>query len=344
MIAFILLACTATEKGEFDTADFEDTAQTEITEDTGNTEFTEPTGNTDFPDLQQDYNSVYETALPAPILDMGIGNITAYAGFLMSMGPIIELQIMVASVGQENITCPAIDGVFPSEGAPLEDVTVTGNGCVNDEGKRYDGSLVYNEAGVSYNSYTVTTPLGDENCPDAFITSITDGGSLIDDETGDIPFIVKLQNEELDEDCNPVPSTVFLNGDVNIDESNSEETLVNGDLTFLLSFEEGSMWFMAITEDEVLNRRVCESEPISGTNTMTNGEDDMVYTFDGVTDCDEEPTQLLSINGGESVEVQGASCSANSSRGGILGMFFAFGLMLLRRKGDATPSGALQTL
>ena len=344
MITFILLACTATEKGELDTADFEDTAQIDDTEDTGNTEVTDPSGNTDFPDLQQDYNSVYETALPAPILDMGMGNITAYAGFLISMGPTIELQVMVASAGQENITCPTIDGVFPSEGAPLEDVTVTGNGCVNDEGKSYDGSLVYNEAGVSYNSYTVTTPSGDENCPDAFTTSITDGGSRFDYETGKTPFIVKLQNEELGEDCTTSPSTTFLNGDVTIDESNIEESIINGELTFLLSSEQDSMWFMAITEDEVLNSSVCESEPLSGTNTMTNGEDDMVYTFDGVTDCDEEPTQLLSINGGESVEVQGASCSANSSRGGILGMFFAFGLILLRRKGDATPSGALQTL
>ena len=94
------------------------------------------------------------------------------------------------------------------------------------------------------------------------------------------------------------------------------------------------VWFMAITEDEVLNDSVCETEPVSGTNTMTNGTDEMVYTFDGATDCDEEPTQMLSINGAAPEEVEGASCATTSVRTGLMSVLFAFGLTVFRRRED----------
>ena len=81
-----------------------------------------------------------------------------------------------------------------------------------------------------------------------------------------------------------------------------------------------------------MDNTVCESEPISGTNTITNGNDVYVFTFDGATDCDEEPTQMLSVNGGEAVEVAGAACSTMSARTGIFAMLFAFGLSFVRRR------------
>ena len=144
--------------------------------------------------------------------------------------------------------------------------------------------------------------------------------------------MVKLQNEEISDDCSVQPSTMFLNGLATIDEVSEEETLVNGELTFLIAGEGYSMWFDTVTADEVLNSTVCETEPISGTNTMTNGVDEVVYTFDGATDCDEEPTQMMSVNGEEAVEVSGAACEYQPMRTGLLGMVFGFGLMLIRRR------------
>ena len=145
-------------------------------------------------------------------------------------------------------------------------------------------------------------------------------------------FLVKMQREEISDDCSVQPSTMFLNGLATIDEVSEEETHVNGEMAFLVAGEGYSMWFEAVTADEVLNSTVCESEPISGTNTMTNGVDEVVYTFDGGTDCDEEPTQMMSVNGEEAVEVSGAACEYQPMRTGLLGMVFGFGLMLIRRR------------
>jgi hypothetical protein len=58
----------------------------------------------------------------------------------------------------------------------------------------------------------------------------------------------------------------------------------------------------------------------------------MVYTFDGETDCDEEPTQMLSINGAEATEVEGVGCAIVSIRTGLFASLFAFGLTLFRRR------------
>lgn len=84
------------------------------------------------------------------------------------------------------------------------------------------------------------------------------------------------------------------------------------------------------TADEFIDRVVCETELLSGSNTMTNGIDEMVYTFDGETDCDESPTQMLSINGAEATEVAGVSCLTVEPCG-LLGLFSGLiGVVFLR--------------
>lgn len=62
------------------------------------------------------------------------------------------------------------------------------------------------------------------------------------------------------------------------------------------------------TANEFIDRAVCEAEALSGSNTMTNSIDEMVYTFDGETDCAESTTQMLLVNGTEATEVADVSC------------------------------------
>jgi hypothetical protein len=81
-----------------------------------------------------------------------------------------------------------------------------------------------------------------------------------------------------------------------------------------------------------VNEGVCPSEPLSGTNTISNGVDEGVFTFDGATDCDEEPTQMFSVNGGEAVEVSGASCASMSSTSAMTWMVGLMSLLGLRRR------------
>lgn len=337
MIAFLLLSCTQNEKSEMDTAEDipvdtaeeTDTAAQDDTAQDGDTQDPDTIQNTDFPELQDEFNELYSSAIPAPIQDMG--NITTYAAFFGAMGPVLELQIMIATVGQDNVTCPVIDGEFAPDGSPVDAITVTGDGCTSEEGKTYSGTMVYGPEGVTYTDYTVVSPSENESCPDVFATSITNGG-IRGGDGEQAAYLVKMQSEEISDDCSAQPSTVFLNGLATIDEVSEEETHVNGELTFLVAGEGYSMWFDAVTADEVLNNAVCETEPVSGTNTMTNGVDEVVYTFDGATDCDEEPTQMMSVNGEEAVEVSGAACEYQPMRTGLLGMVFGFGLMLIRRR------------
>ena len=337
MIAFLLLGCTQNEKVEADTAvdipvdiaDETDTGEQDDTAQDGDTQEPDVIQNTDFPALQDEFNDLYGDAIPAPIQDMG--NITTYAAFFGAMGPVLELQIMIGTLGPDNVICPSIDGEFATDGSPVDAITVTGDGCTSDEGKTYSGTMVYGPQGVTYTDYTVISPSENENCTDVFTTAIANGGMRGGDGEA-TSFLVKLQNEEVSDDCSVQPSTMFLNGLATIDEVSEEETLVNGGLTFLLAGEGYSMWFESVTADEVLNNTVCDTEPVSGTNTMTNGVDEVVYTFDGSTDCDEEPTQMMSVNGEEAVEVSGAACEYQPMRTGLLGMVFGFGLMLIRRR------------
>ena len=143
-------------------------------------------------------------------------------------------------------------------------------------------------------------------------------------------YLVRMQMEEQDEDCTLRRTNVFLNGDILIEEDENA-SLINGDLTFVIDTDEYGMWFTVNTEDEVMDGEVCETEPLSGTNTMSNGTDTMVYTFDGLDDCDPEPTQMLSINGEESVEVEGSSCSVVDPKASFLATLLAFSLGLFRR-------------
>ena len=57
----------------------------------------------------------------------------------------------------------------------------------------------------------------------------------------------------------------------------------------------------------------CTTEPSSGANTIYNGTKELFFTFDGSTDCDNEITQMLSIYGGELVEIVCASFSSSKA-------------------------------
>ncbi len=345
MLTFLLFACGSTDK-ETDTSTVEEPsseaseepsseASGEPSSEPGEEPSSEPSGEPDessFPELQELFDARYADAIPAPILEMEMGNTTVMAGYFVAMGPVMELQFAISlGGGQENITCPTIDGTFPEDGMPEEDITVTGNGCTNEEGVTYDGSFVYNAIGVTYDDYTVTqTP--SEECPEVSPKSISNGGSRMNMATADIEMFMHLQNDEVDENCAVVAPEVMLNGNLSMGEDVAGGTLVNGEMTFLVTEENVSMWFDITTEDEVLNDEVCETEPISGTNTISNDSDTMVFTFDGATDCDEEPTQMLSINGGEATEVEGVGCAMVSMRTGFFVSLFAFGLTFFRRR------------
>jgi len=355
MSIWLLLACGTTEKETTDTSVTEEPSSEASTEP-ANEAATEPSNETatepsseastepagepgdepqesDFPAVQELFDSRMDEAIPMPLDPEEVDNTTAVAGFMISMTPVITLQMQISFAGgQENITCPTIEGTFPEEGLPEEDVVVTG-GCTDGEGVTYEGSFVYNAAGVTYSDYTTITPSEEEGC-DLSTTSVFNGGYRLDFLSGGFEYLTHFQNEEILEDCSGTDSgDVIAKGSLTMGEGENEgSNLINGDATILMTQAGMTLWMDILTEDELIDNTICESEPVSGTNTMTNGIDSFVFTFDGATDCDEEPTQMLSVNGGEAVEVEGTGCSTMSARTGIMAMLFAFGLSLVRRR------------
>ena len=90
--------------------------------------------------------------------------------------------------------------------------------------------------------------------------------------------------------------------------------------------------FTIDTIEQSMNSDVCATEPLSGENVVSNGSDEARFTFDGTTDCDEEPTQMLSFNGDTPVEVNGVNCSTASVTGMMTWISGLLGLLFVRRR------------
>lgn len=355
MMSFISLfglsACTSegkdTDTGSTEDTDTDTDTEETDTEETGDTDTdTEETGDTDtedtgdevetqFPDLLTQFEEMREGSDPAPLIEADwLGNTTSLMMTGLSFAPVIELQEYVAEQ-TEPVTCPDIQGTFPEDGIPTEDIIVTGNGCTTPEGQIYDGSFVYNAEGVTYTDYSVQT--FDELCTEVYETQMMNGAIYLENNITDIfsESLVFIDAENVDEeagDCSVTPMEFALHAFNNIDFGVNNTQVVNGTGSAIIMTHGFKFDLDVVTADELIDRAVCESEPISGTNTMTNGVDELVYTFDGETDCDESPTQMLSINGAAAEEVAGTSCSTIESRG-ILGLFGGLlGLLWVRRR------------
>ena len=331
-----LLACGSSEKDTTDTAvpsEPSSEASTEPSSEASTEPSEEPT-ESDFPELQEELDVRLEAASPIPMSSESMDNTTVMGGFLFAYIPQITLQMMISEVGQENVTCPTIEGTFPEDGLPTEEVVVTGGGCTDASGTTYEGSFVYNSEGITYSDYTTTYPSEEEGC-DLFSQTIFNGGYRMEmGMSTEVSYLIHMENEEILEDCSGLSTNdIIFKGDMIIGQGGGDDSqLVNGEATWVYKVETSDYFMEVLTQDELIDNAVCETEPASGTNTMTNGIDEYVYTFDGATDCDEEPTQMLSVNGGEPTEVSGASCSTMSSRSGMLGMMFAFALSFARRR------------
>ena len=56
-----------------------------------------------------------------------------------------------------------------------------------------------------------------------------------------------------------------------------ETTTINGTSSMIMGGDAGQMFMDIITADEILDNDACDTEPVSGTNTITNGIDTLVH-------------------------------------------------------------------
>ena len=176
----------------------------------------EPT-ESDFPELQEEFDARKEGAGPMPMGSEDMDNTTVMGGFIIAMIPQFTLQTKVSMMGQENVTCPTIEGTFLKKGLPTEDVVVTGNGCTDEEGVTYNGSFVYNAQGITYEDYATTSPSEDESC-DLPTTSTFNGGyRMAMGFSTELSYLIHMENEEINEDCSgTVASDVMVLGEATL--------------------------------------------------------------------------------------------------------------------------------
>ena len=337
---WIVLACTSTK--DVDTAQLE--PATEPATEPASQPILEPGSPTSepttepvespFPELQAEFDTRKENSSPIPVEGMDMDNTTVITGFFLSLTPVITLQIMISELGQENVTCPTIEGTFPQDGLPTEDITVTGNGCTDASGMIYNGSFVYNAEGVTYNDYSVDSPSGIEGCDLRSVGTFRGGYRVQSTTFNSIQYLIHMTSDEVLGDCSGTSETdLMAQGDMTMGAGNNPDSqLINGTATLISGMGNNDFSLDIHTQDELVDNTICETEPVSGTNTITNGNDVYVFTFDGATDCDEEPTQMLSLNGGEAVEVSGTSCSTMSNRAGLMTIFLSMLMLVVRRK------------
>jgi hypothetical protein len=348
-----------TEDSDTEDTDTEDTDTEDTdTEDT-DTEDTDSEEDIDsaFPDLVEDFRDRLDNASSMPIIsDEDPENTTPTILMMVGFGPMLEIQMTVDAYNQQIASledacnngdttacdelaliqatpfCPEVQGEFPAEGLPTEDITIIGNGCTNDMGTTYEGSFIYGPEGLDYNDYIVRTTV--DACSGAQSTNHYNGGVYLglgftglDNET--LMFIQSETTNE--EDCNVEIGEFAFHSVMSMESLPDELQLINGQADILIAIAGVDYTYHLETVDQV-NGPTCESEPLSGINSISNASDEIVFTYDGETDCDQEATQMVSINGGEPYEVAGASCSTTNSKGTLGWMIGVLGMLLVRRR------------
>lgn len=336
MLTFLFLTACSGSKGT-DTGDAgsvtdtSDTSDTSDTNDTGDTP--EPGTLTDFTGdiaaVESEINSLYAGSPPVDLLNPDFQDNMTVPGLTgAAYTPIVLVQFSLAFDDDGILDCPFVTGTFDESGYQTTDVLIEG-GCTDADGQEWEGSMLYNSFGVYYDNLTLTSP--SEDCPSQ-TSSVTYNGGVLH-VPGGLNSSVKFLIDGPNEACEQEVFTMGLNGSLLIDEQ-GDETTYNGvaDVFLADSVFGNPMSMNILTVDELTSSAIdaCATEPLSGTNTITAGINTLEFTFDGETDCDEEPTQMLSINGEEAVEVAGTGCStagsAKSTTAFVLALLGFFGL------------------
>lgn len=345
----LLLACGEKEANEdtgvdtvepssenTDTAEVEDSdTDTEETDTSDTLDTEEPEYTTDFPELLPEFMDRFAEASPMPLESDTLDNTTVMGLLTFNFMPIMQVQEMMSAAEQSGtvMTCPEVQGTFPEEGLPTEDVIVTGNGCVDDFGTEYNGSFVYNADGIRYSEFEMV--MAHPTCTGLSNVVGFNGGFDMNMGVSDInieSLLIFSSVEIGDADCSENINEIQYHMNARVEMGANDSQTIHGHADVLFPVSSTDYFFTIDTIEQVMDSTVCETEPISGENVMSNGSDEARFTFDGATDCDEEPTQMLSFNGESPVEVNGVSCSTASAPGMMMWISGLLGLLFVRRR------------
>jgi hypothetical protein len=252
--------------------------------------------------------------------------------------------------------CMPIGNGCPAMTETDDGFVVEGGGCATDDGDVWTGRVVgrgvslsddggvtpsTSTATIDYEGLTIASP---SECPDAQGTSrlVLDGRLSMTptDASGSaFDFDLQLQVEAsgLSDECDDIGSVAGAYDYQGSRRNDGTREIWSGS-GVIGSSKRGS--FEGETIDEVIDSSVCQYEALSGTTTVTAGDDVAVLTYDGATSCDETSTVAFAFNGTDMGEIEGVQCAVGRSRGrGPLGAGLLACLLLFRRR-PFRPSAA----
>ena len=264
--------------------------------------------NSQFPELMAEFVDISKVTIPRFFDEDDYENNISVLGILeMSLDDVYDIYS---------------NGI--SEGCPIVEESINGlkieGGCTDSNDTYYEGTIVMNEKNATYNNFTIQSK--SNKCPDRFDVTSYDGGVQVDQQTDEIEVVYRKTmtvHEKYGVNCEESTFYVWHVAHIMAEFENfpsSDNGTYSGDGTILYGYGKPFRSFDVITIDERIDEGICPTEPISGSNIVTNGFDELEFIFDGQTDCDENPTQMLSINGEQPFEVHGTSCSKMEQRQG----------------------------
>ena len=222
---------------------------------------------------------------------------------------------------EENNGCPKI-----SEG--LQKINIMG-GCESHENIHYEGNLRFypykNIATLEFTDFA--QHVESELCPDHFNSVTLNGGFTLNQTTYKGEVLLRKDIVEYDKSCKKKTLSYWYQSKVEAEFDEDEPDFLsvgtyNGTGTVLQVGDD--VRFIDITTiDQKIDLDTCWYEPTSGRNIITNGIDTFEFLYDGEKDCDFDATQMLSINGADTVEVKGSACSKLNNQSGWIVLFLS---------------------
>jgi MYXO-CTERM domain-containing protein len=266
--------------------------------------------------------------------------------FLTTMFPTLAIQAHIMEYQSEGNTglpsCPVLTGFSDSGEAELEWSAV--GGCTDHTGAEWTGSheqKMLDTVTVGFISKDFGERSASEECEGKtdsfkFNSFIRMGGLGGESMEMDILFSNEGENAVASAGCELVQSGLGYDVElVRVSEvvDEVEKTTYSQAGEVLAESAEFQGYLNVQTEDEVLFETVCSTEALSGTTTLSNSNDTVVFQYDGETDCDDPGTVTWTLNGEPQGEISGVNCAVSGrSSGGWLVVLGALALTRRRRE------------
>jgi MYXO-CTERM domain-containing protein len=211
-------------------------------------------------------------------------------------------------------------------------VEITG-GCTDFQGGIWHGRFGPSDSGTfRYELDNFGVERSSEACAGQTTDYVQNG--ILGLNGADFEFIMVSDSSELADDCSPLENRVGLNvllAQEDITEDDGTTTTIynsSGRVAVSDATKEGVADIR--TDDEQTNGDWCGTEAWSGSTTV-EGQQTLVITYDGQTDCDPESTVTWSVDGADQGELTGVSCATTPATG-LAGLLVGLLAALRRRR------------